>query len=163
MYRALLTESSKNYLDGSTTALAQTAVSNQTLPRVHLWACKCSNIGNFCVSRAIAKDELVRLGGDCGGEGKAKVGTLALEQTKLEQSHAAIATQLHASPRFAEIYSGPLPPIPVSKAPASTLKAQCEYLSNAEALRCVRGLLLALGLEGAAAAVAFCLYAMLRP
>lgn len=121
----------------------------------------------MCQSSGIAKDELVCLGG-IRGEGKAKVATLALKQTELEQSRAAIARQSHASGRFAEIYSGPLPAILVSKAPASTplpvstLEDHSEYLSNAEALGCVRGLLLALGLEGAAAAIAFCLYGILR-
>jgi len=59
--------------------------------------------------------------------------------------------------RFAEIYSGSLPAIPESKAPASTPKGHCEYLSNAEALRGAKGALTALGAE---AATALCLFGL---
>ena len=70
--------------------------------------------------------------------------TPALMQTKAELSHASM--------RFAEIYSGPLPAIPVSKAPASAPpKADDVYESSVAALRGAKGALMALGAEATAA------------
>ena len=70
----------------------------------------------------------------------------------------AEANLTHASMRFAEIYSGSLPAIPVSKAPASTpQKADDAYVSSAAALRGAKGALMGLGIE---AATALCLFGL---
>lgn len=69
--------------------------------------------------------------------------------------HSNLETS-HGSLRFAEIYSGRLSAFLLNDADASI------YVSGASALRCAKGALTAIGMEAIAAAMAYCLYEMIR-
>jgi hypothetical protein len=81
---------------------------------------------------------------------KLKVATRALMPTKAEL--------WHASTRFAEIFSGPLPASPQCEAPASAPKADAVYVSSVASLRGAKGALMALGAEAAGALCFFGLW-----
>lgn len=63
-----------------------------------------------------------------------------------------------ASMRFAEIYSGPLSPSPLSDDASIFSTVQ----GPPSALRCAKGTLTAIGLEAFTASMVYCLYEMLR-
>ena len=69
--------------------------------------------------------------------------------------HSNLETS-HGSLRFAEIYSGRLSAFLLNDADASIC------VSGASALRCAKGALTAIGMEAVAAAMAYCLYEMIR-
>jgi hypothetical protein len=78
----------------------------------------------------------------------ATVSTRALPHSDLETSQGSL--------RFAEIYSGRLSAFLLNDGDASI------YVSAASALRCAKGALTAIGMEAVAAAMAYCLYEMIR-
>ena len=69
---------------------------------------------------------------------------------------------LHASMRFATIYSGALLGLPSDEADASATNSNHAAVSAEDGLGCARGALIAIGLEVGAAVVALCLYGIWR-
>lgn len=69
---------------------------------------------------------------------------------------------MHSATHFEEIYSGPLPRISADEFAGSAPRPSQRYVSKESALRGARGILVALGLEAAAAAVVLGVFWMLR-